>query len=54
VNNRLVLNFKFTATMDSTLSDIFRINHEQNTVEFEITRLCVVRYALTQPEGTED
>jgi hypothetical protein len=40
--------------MDSTLSDIFRTNDELNTVAFEITRLGVVRYALTQPEGTED
>jgi len=54
VNSRLALNFKFAATMNSTLSDIFRINHEQNTIEFETTRLCVVRYALTQPKRTED
>jgi hypothetical protein len=54
VNNHLVYNFKFPITMDSTLSDIFRTNDELNTVAFEITRLGVVRYALTQPEGTED
>ena len=53
VNSHLVLNFKFTTTMDSTLSNIFKINHEQNTVEFETTRLFVVRYALTQLERTE-
>jgi len=40
--------------MDSTLSDIFKANHEQNIVEFETTRLVVARYALTQPERAED
>jgi hypothetical protein len=54
VNTRLVSNFKFTTIMDSTLSDIFKANHEQNIVEFETTRLVVARYALTQPERAED
>jgi len=54
VNSYLLSNFKFTTIMDSTLSDIFRTNHEQNTVEFETIRLSIVRYALTQPEGIED
>ena len=55
VNSHLVSNFKFTTIMESTMSDIFKINHEQNTVyQFETTRLGVVRYALTQPEGTKD
>jgi hypothetical protein len=54
VNSHLVSKFKFTTTMDSTLSDIFRINHKQNIVEFEMMRLGVVRYALTQPEETKD
>jgi hypothetical protein len=39
VNSYLLSNFKFTTIMDSTLSDIFRTNHEQNTVEFETIRL---------------
>ena len=54
VNGHLLYNFKFTTIMDSTLSDIFRTNHEQNTVEFETIRLSVVRYAMTQPEGNKD
>jgi hypothetical protein len=54
VNSHLVSNFKFTTIMDSTLSDIFRINHKQNIVEFKTMRLGVVRYALTQPEKTKD
>jgi hypothetical protein len=54
VNSHLVSKFKFTTTMDSTLSDNFRINHKQNIVEFETMRLGVVRYALTQPEKTKD
>jgi len=55
VNSHLVSNFKFTTIMELTMSDIFRINHEQNTAyQFETTKLGVVRYALTQPEGTKD
>jgi len=54
VNSHLVSKFKFTTTMDSTLSDNLRINHKQNIVEFETLRLGVVRYALTQPEETKD
>ena len=53
-NSHLVSNFKLTIIMDSTLSDIFRTNHEQNTVEFKATRLGVIIYALTQLEGIED
>jgi len=40
--------------MDSTLSHIFKANHEQNIVEFETTRLVVARYALTQPKRAKD
>jgi hypothetical protein len=54
VKGHLSSNFKFTTIMDSTLSDIFRTNHEQNTIEFETIRLSVVSYALTQPERIED
>ena len=54
VNSHLVSNFKFTTIMNSTLSDIFSVNHEQNTIKFQTNRLDVFKYVLTQPERTKD
>lgn len=54
MNSCPVSNFKFTTIMDSTLSDIFSVNHEQNTIEFQTNRLGVVKYVLTQPERIEE
>jgi hypothetical protein len=47
-------NLKFTTIMYSILSDIFKINHEHNTIEFVTTRLGIVKCTLTLPEKTED
>jgi hypothetical protein len=40
--------------MDSILNNIFRINHEHNTIEFVTARLGIVKCALTLLERTED
>ena len=43
----LMSNLKFTVIMDLILSDIFKINHEHNTIKFMTTRLGIVKCALT-------
>ena len=50
----LVSNLKFIIIIDLILSDIFRINHEHNTIEFVTTRLGIVKCALTLPKRIED
>jgi hypothetical protein len=51
VNSHLASNFKFTTTIDSTLSNIFKTNHDKKkNVYFETTRLSVVSYVLHNPK----